>query len=106
MADKQDKHEKPEKQRAEYSYINYKDEIKRLNRVIGQVEGVQKMLDEQRKLRDVLIQCKAIHSALRAVEYRVFRAHVEVALDEIPNEKKKTRAEKLEKLEELFKHAD
>ena len=57
-----------EKRRAEYDRIDYRDEVKRLNRVIGQVEGVQSMLDENRKLESVLIQCKAIHSALKAVE--------------------------------------
>lgn len=95
-----------EKKRVEYSHINYKDEMKRLNRVVGQIEGVRKMLDEKRKLEDVMIQCKAIHSAIRSVESRLFKAHLEVALDEIPKiGKKKNKAQKLAELEELFKQA-
>ncbi len=94
------------KQRPEYEHIDFSDEVKRLNRVIGQVEGIRKMLEEQRKLEDVLIQCKAIHSALKSIESRVFKAHLEVALDEIVKlEKKKHRAEQVEELENLFKHA-
>jgi DNA-binding FrmR family transcriptional regulator len=94
------------KNQAAYARIDHKDEIKKLNRVIGQVEGVQKMLDEQRKLEAVVIQCKAIHSALKSVESRIIKAHLEVALDTIVKmEKKKNRAEKVAELEELFKHA-
>ena len=64
------------------------------------------MLEEQRKMDDVLMQCKAIRSALKSIEARILKAHLEVALDEITKiEKKKSRAEKVAELEELFKHA-
>lgn len=95
-----------EKKKAEEGYLHfdYSDELKRLNRVVGQVEGIKKMLEEKRKLDDVLIQCKAVHSALKSVEQRIVKAHLEVALDAIEKlEKKKTRAEKVAELEELFK---
>jgi CsoR family transcriptional regulator, copper-sensing transcriptional repressor len=94
------------KRQAEYSHIDHSDEMKRLNRIVGQVEGIRKMLDEQRKLEDVLIQCKAVHSALRAIESRVLKAHLEVALDEaVKLDKKKHRAEKISAIEELFRQA-
>jgi len=94
------------KRRAEYSHIDHSDEVKRLNRIVGQVEGVRKMLEENRKLEDVLIQCKAIHASLKSIESRVVKAHLEVALDDIAKtEKKKNRAEKIAELEELFKQA-
>lgn len=90
----------------EYSHINYKDESKRLNRVIGQIEGVRKMLDHQRKLEDVLMQCKAIHSALRSVESRLVKAHLEVVLDEVANlDKRKHREQRVAELEELYRQA-
>jgi CsoR family transcriptional regulator, copper-sensing transcriptional repressor len=90
--------------KAEYAQIDYKDEVKRLNRVIGQVEGVQNMLEEHRKLRDMLIQCRAIHSAIKSIESRIFKAHVEVSLEEVVKlDKKKTRAEKISEMEDLFK---
>lgn len=97
---------KKEKRRIEYSLIDFDEESKRLNRIIGQVEGVRKMLEDQRKLEDVLIQCKAIHSALKSVESRIVKAHLEVALDEIASlEKRKKREEKIAELEELYKQA-
>src|SRR5689334_8836750 len=92
--------------RAEYAHISHKDEIKKLNRVIGQIEGIRSMLQDQRKLEDVLIQCKAIHSALKSVESRLIKAHLEVALDDIVKmEKKKNRAERVAELEDLFRRA-
>jgi len=94
------------KKREEYDHIDHSDEIKRLNRIVGQIEGIRKMLEEQRKMEDVLMQCKAIHSALKSIETRILKAHLAVALDEIVKiEKKKNRAEKVAELEELFKHA-
>lgn len=95
------------KRRAEYERIDYSGETKKLNRIIGQVEGVRKMLEEQRRLDDVLIQCKAIHSALKSVESRLIKAHLEVALDEIVKiEKKKNRAQKVAELEDLYRRVE
>lgn len=105
---KQEKH-RDDKHRDEIkkSSVDHSDEIKRLNRVMGQVEGVRKMLDEQRDLGDVLVQCKAIHSALKSIETRILRSHLEVELDEIAKQdKRKSREQKLAALEELFKHAN
>jgi len=94
------------KQRPETPGPDHSDEIKRLNRIIGQVEGVRKMLEEDRKLDDVLMQCKAVHSALKSIESRLVKTHLEMALDEIVKlEKKKNREQKVAELEELFRHA-
>jgi DNA-binding FrmR family transcriptional regulator len=94
------------KRKAEYAQIDNESEIKKLNRVIGQVEGIRKMLEEHRKLEAVLIQCKAVHSALRSIESRIFKGYLEVSLDEIMKlDKKKNREEKVAELEDLFRHA-
>ncbi|MDX1974559.1 MAG: metal-sensitive transcriptional regulator [Rickettsiales bacterium] len=103
---KSKKETKKDKQRSEVTVIDHSDEVKRLNRIIGQLEGIRKMLENGRKLDAFLIQCKAIHSALKSIESRVLRSHLELALDDIAkNEKKKNRAEKVAQLEELFKQA-
>jgi DNA-binding FrmR family transcriptional regulator len=100
------KKDKKEKKQDQKSNIDFGDEIKRLNRINGQIDGICKMLKDGRKLNDVLIQCKAIHSALRAIESRIVRSHLEAALEEVVQlDKKKNRAEKVAELEELFKQA-
>lgn len=49
---------------------------KRLKRISGQINGVSKMLDENRYCGDVLIQISAIESALKEVGYIVLRDHL------------------------------
>lgn len=94
------------KNKAEKKHIDFKDEVKRLNRVSGQIEGIQKMLGAGRKLDEVITQCKAVHSAITSIEQRVFKAHLEAALDNVVKiDKKKNRAEVAEELEALFKKA-
>jgi CsoR family transcriptional regulator, copper-sensing transcriptional repressor len=93
-----------EKKKSKDIAIDFSDEMKRLNRVLGQIEGIKKMLEDGRKLADVLTQCKAVHSALKSVELRVIRVHFNSSLEDILKaEKKKAKEEHVEELAELFK---
>lgn len=49
----------------------------RLNRVAGQVQGVAKMLEDQRPCIDVLQQLASIQAALRGVSKTVLRNYLE-----------------------------
>ncbi len=53
---------------------------KRLNRVAGQVAGLQKMLDDDRYCVDVLTQVAAVRSALDAVGVLLITDHIEGCL--------------------------
>ena len=48
----------------------------RLRRVEGQVQGVQRMLEEDRSCEDVLTQMLAIRSAVEQVCLRITQQHV------------------------------
>ena len=50
---------------------------KRLNRAIGQVNGVKSMIDENRYCGDVLVQLAAAESALHKVSEIVLKNHLE-----------------------------
>ncbi len=50
---------------------------KRLNRVAGQVAGLQKMVEDDRYCVDVLTQLAAIRSALDAVGVELLTNHME-----------------------------
>lgn len=101
---KKNKKKKEEKnQSVESNESRHGDEIKRLNRVVGQVEGISKMLAEDRKLADILAQCKAVRSAVKAIESRILMVHFDTLLDEVAKlEKKKSREQQLSELKELF----
>ena len=55
---------------------------KRLNRISGQVNGVIKMINDNRYCGDVLIQIAAIESALKEVGYLVLKDHMESCVSE------------------------
>jgi DNA-binding FrmR family transcriptional regulator len=83
--------------------IDHSEEIKRLNRVSGQVDGIRKMLENERPLNDVLIQFKAVHSALKSIEQRVFKNYVDECVNALSEGKRKEREARIEELLDLFK---
>ena len=62
------------------------DELKllknRLNRMTGQLNGIGKMLDENRYCGDILNQVAAVESALQSFAYRVLQEHMETCVVE------------------------
>lgn len=86
--------------------LDFSDEIKRLNRITGQMDGIRKMLENGRELTDILMQCKAIHSALKSLELRIFAIYAEGAVNAIARaEKKKDRNAQVEELLELYRQS-
>ena len=49
---------------------------KRLNRIRGQIDGIEKMIDERRYCPDILIQLRAAAKALESIESEILRTHV------------------------------
>ena len=75
----------------------------RLRRVIGQVGGIQRMLDEDRYCVDVLLQIASAQAALNQVNKLVLRSHVETCVAEaMSSEKAADRRRKIDELTEVF----
>lgn len=55
---------------------------KRLNRIEGQVKGLQRMIDEDRYCIDILVQTKAAIAALKKVEGELLKDHVDHCLSD------------------------
>ena len=72
----------------------------RLNRMIGQLNGIGKMLDENRYCGDILTQVAAVESALQAFGYLVLKEHLETCVVE---EIKKDHLEIVDEAVELIK---
>lgn len=49
---------------------------KRLNRVRGQIDGIEKMIDERRYCPDILIQLRAASKALESIEAEIMKTHI------------------------------
>jgi len=84
-----------------HEHPDYKNEIPKLNRVIGQLEGVKKMINEHRYCPDILIQLKAARSAIKSVEKNILSTHLEkcVADSFMDNENVQ---EKIKEISKLF----
>ena len=54
----------------------------RLNRITGQLNGISRMLDENRYCGDILTQVAAVESALQSFGYLILREHMETCVVE------------------------
>ena len=54
----------------------------RLNRMIGQLGGIKKMLEDNRYCGDILVQVAAVESALQSFGYLVLQDHFETCVVE------------------------
>lgn len=61
---------------------NIKDIQTRLNRVIGQIGGVKKMIDDGRYCLDIMVQISACEKALVAVSDILLKEHFETCVVE------------------------
>ena len=64
------------------SKVELKQLKNRLNRVIGQLNGISNMLDDNRYCGDILIQMAAAQSALQAFSYMLLKGHLETCVTE------------------------
>ena len=54
----------------------------RIKRMTGQLNGISKMLNDNRYCGDILIQVAAVESALQAFGYAVLQSHLETCVVE------------------------
>lgn len=72
----------------------------RVNRIIGQLNGIKNMIDDNRYCGDVLIQIGAVESALQSLGYTILQNHMQTCVSE---EVKKGNDEILTEAVELIK---
>lgn len=54
----------------------HKGQLPRLNRAIGQLGGIKKMLEEERYCIDIVLQLKSVQAALRKIEEGILAEHL------------------------------
>lgn len=64
------------------SAAQHKNLQNRLNRMIGQLNGIGRMLEENRYCGDILTQVAAVESALQGFGYIVLKEHMETCVAE------------------------
>ncbi|MBC7421239.1 MAG: metal-sensitive transcriptional regulator [Bdellovibrio sp.] len=79
-------------------------ELKRLSRIKGQVEGVERMIVEKRYCPEIVNQIKAIRAALRSLEANVIEGHMRHCVNQaIKSRDPQIVQEKLEEIVMLMK---
>jgi DNA-binding FrmR family transcriptional regulator len=82
---------------------DYSNELKRLNRIAGQVEGVKKMVQDRRYCPDILIQLRAVRSAINAVEANILTTHLEACVTHaFTSGSEADKKQKMAELKELY----
>jgi CsoR family transcriptional regulator, copper-sensing transcriptional repressor len=83
--------------------LGKKKVLARLRRIAGQVEGIARMLEENRSCVDVLLQIGSAQAALGQAGKLVLAAHVETCVNQaMTSGKPAERKQKLDELMEVF----
>ncbi len=59
---------------------NKKDLTTRMNRIIGQMNGVKKMIEDNRYCDDILIQLSAIDNSIKSLATKILDYHLHICL--------------------------
>ncbi|MGK0367722.1 MAG: DNA-binding FrmR family transcriptional regulator [Thermoproteota archaeon] len=78
----------------------HKNEIKRINRIEGQIRGIKNMVQEGQYCVDILTQVKAARSALKSLELNILESHANHCL--INAMKSGSESESKEKINEIM----
>lgn len=59
-----------------HHFPSHSNQKRRLNRVKGQLDGIDKMIDDNRYCLDIMFQIRAASSALKALEKEIMHTHI------------------------------
>ncbi len=62
--------------KARQQHPDYSLHLRKLNIAGGQIEGIRKMITERRYCPEIIVQLKAVRSALKGIESEIFKTHL------------------------------
>ena len=90
-----------------HNHPDHAEELSRLNRLSGQVDGIKKMIEQRRYCPDIITQLRAIQSAAKAVESNILRRHLEACVKDAFESNDATHTNsKIDELMNIFKKLD
>lgn len=78
----------------------HEEQLQFLNKIEGQIRGIQKMIEDKRYCVDIITQIHSIIGALYRVENEIFRKHVDGCV--VHAFKGKSEGEKQRKINEII----
>lgn len=85
--------------------MNHSENMPRINRIAGQIEGIKKMVAEERYCIDIINQIRAARSALKSLETNILNRHLMHCVAQSFNNPQEAQ-KKLEELNKLFARID
>ena len=83
------------------------DDMPRVNRIAGQLNGVKKMIEDHRDCPDILTQLRAIRSAIKGLEASILDRHLNHCIAESLTAGKPAQVgRRIEELKDLFRRYD
>ena len=83
---------------------NHEKHIPRINKVVGQLNGIKKMIEDKRYCPEIITQLKAVSSACQSIEIIMLQKHLETCVMKVFYSKDKdAQAEKIRELTNLYK---
>jgi DNA-binding FrmR family transcriptional regulator len=79
----------------------HKESLNRLARIGGQINGIQRMIEQEKYCIDIITQIQAARSALRALELKVLEKHMHHCVSDAFQSGSTDNAD--QKMEELLK---
>jgi DNA-binding FrmR family transcriptional regulator len=90
-----------------HPHPHHQGELPRLNRIAGQVDGIRRMISEERHCTEILAQIRAARAALKTVEANILETHLQSCVrDAMSSGDKGAIDAKIEELKDLFKRFD
>lgn len=75
----------------------------RLRRIVGQIQGVQRMVEEEKYCVDILLQISAVQGALEQVSKILMTRHIERCVqDSLRAGSERERSQKIDELVRVF----
>lgn len=85
-------------------YPCHKTQIAKINRVVGQLEAVKRMIDDGKYCPDIMSQLRAARNAVKAIELGVLETHMSACVsDAIAQKNKNLKDERLREIMSLLK---
>lgn len=90
-----------------HKHPSHKQDLPRLNRISGQIEGIKRMIEDNRYCGDILTQLRAARAALRNVELHILDRHLSTCVTEaFLGDNQEAKKQKVDEIRELIKRFD
>jgi|TARA_B110000967_G_C18844749_1_gene541349 DNA-binding FrmR family transcriptional regulator len=92
------------KKNCQANHPDYKKHIPRINKVVGQLNGIKKMIEDKRYCPEIITQLKAVSSACQSLEIIMLQKHLEkCVMEAFYSKDKNVQDEKIKELTNLYK---